>query len=321
LQDTWLGIDLGGTNTKLGLVGPEGLAARGRFATRQDRGPADWLERLAAEVDRLCQKAGGCRPAGAGLASPGVIQRPRGVVLTSPNLPAMDGFPLAEEAGRALGLAAFVENDANCYALGEHTYGAGRGRDVACFTLGTGVGGGLIVGGRLVVGALGSGGELGHTLAEPGGRTCGCGAPGCVEAYASATGLKGLLAEALARGRQTVVAPGAEADDLARAAGRGDPLAGELFLLAGRALGRAFANVAAFAGLDLIVLGGGLSQAWPLMEPAARAELADRLRIVDPALISIVTSELGDDAALMGAAAFARQQAGGAKGELHGQQG
>jgi glucokinase len=318
----WLGIDLGGTNTKLGLAGREGLVARRRFPTRQEDGPANWLERLAGEVEELCRRAGAEPPAGAGVASPGVIQRPEGVVLSSPNLPAMDGFPLAAEAGRALGLAAVVENDANCYALGEHSFGVGRGRDLACFTRGTGVGGGLIIGGRLVVGPLGTGGELGHGLAEPGGRTCGCGAPGCVEAYASATGLKGLLAEALAQGAQTGMAPGAEAEDMARAAREGDELARRLFDMAGRALGRAFADVAVFSGLDLIVLGGGLSAGWPLMEPAALAEMGERLRITDPAGVRIVTSELGDDAPVLGAAALARQQSEQRnEGGPHGQEG
>lgn len=304
MGQAWLGIDLGGTNTRLGLVDENGLLARERFATQAELGPGPWLENLEAAAAKLL--AQGPRPAAVGVASPGVIERPQGIILNSPNLPAWRGFPLAQEAGRALGLPALVENDANCYALGEHRFGAGAGRDLACFTLGTGVGGGLIMGGRVVVGPLGTGGELGHTLAVSGGRLCGCGARGCVEAYASATGLKGMIREAREQGRPTVLEQGAGVNRLTQAAEIGDELALELLAQAGRALGRAFANVAAFTGLDLIIIGGGVSAAWPLMAPAAHEEMCDRLRLVDPQRMEIRLSQLGDDAPLMGAAAMVR---------------
>ncbi len=304
MAEAWLGIDLGGTNTRVGLVSPEGLVARESFATQAGQGPGQWLASLAQAVQRLRRQ--GPQPRGAGVASPGIIQRPQGVVLRSPNLPAWNGFPLAGEVGKALGLPTVVENDANCYALGEFLFGAGQGRDLACFTLGTGVGGGIVISGKLVVGPLGTGGELGHTLVKEGGRTCGCGARGCLEAYASATGLKGMLAEALDQGRRTGLAREAEAADIARAAQDGDELAKELMVTAGRALGRAFDNLVATTGLDLIIIGGGVARAWPLMEPAALAELQDRLRLVEPNRVEIRPALLGDDAPLWGAAALAR---------------
>ncbi len=308
-----MAIDLGGTNARLALVRGRELLKTAVFATQAQDGPAVLLARLAAAVNELAAwgRSQGLEPAGLGVASPGVIERATGVVKVSPNLAGWRDIPLAAELRRTSGLATALENDANLYALGEYLYGAGQGfRDLACLTLGTGVGGGLIVGGRLLTGALGSGGEIGHTMVEPGGRACGCGALGCLEAYASATGLVGLLAEALAAGRVSRLAPGAQPEEMAQAARAGDALAGELFARAGQALGRAIANLVALTGLDLVVIGGGLSPAWPLMEPACRQEMLKRLRIVDPQAVAITLAELGGKAPLLGAAAWARQNLG-----------
>jgi glucokinase len=305
MEKAWLGIDLGGTNTRVGLVDAAGLKSWEHFTTKAAQGTGQWLDNLSSAAHKL--RAQGPQPVGAGIASPGIIQRPQGVVMRSPNLPAWNGFPLAQEVEKALGLPTQVENDANCYALGEYHFGAGEGRDLACFTLGTGVGGGLIIDGKLVIGPLGTGSELGHTLAVSGGRACGCGAKGCVESYASATGLLGMLSEALDQGRETVLGPGSKASDMAAAAQAGDGLAQELFSQAGRALGQAFANVATFTGLDLIILGGGVSSAWPLMASAAEEAMQERLHLVSPKRIEIRLAELGDDAPLLGAAAIARK--------------
>jgi glucokinase len=300
----WLGIDLGGTNTRVGLVDLGGLVAREHFSTEAAQGTGQWLDNLRQAAYKLSGQ--GLKPAGVGVASPGIIQRPQGVVTRSPNLPAWNGFPLADEVGKALGLPTQVENDANCYALGEFHFGAGGGRDLACFTLGTGVGGGLIIDGKLVIGPLGTGSELGHTLAVNGGRTCGCGAKGCVESYASATGLLGMLSDALDQGRETELGRKSKASDIAAAAQAGDGLAQELFSQAGWALGQAFANVATFTGLDLIILGGGVSSSWPLMANAAENALQERLHLVPPKRIEIRLAQLGDDAPLLGAPAIAR---------------
>lgn len=305
-----MAIDLGGTNARLALVRGREVLQGSSFATREAGDPQELMARLAQEVQGLA--AWGSRrvlaPAGLGVASPGVIERATGVVKVSPNLPGWHDIPLAAELARATGLPTALENDANLYALGEYLHGAGRGqRDLACLTLGTGVGGGLIVGGRLVTGALGSGGEIGHSLVELEGRLCGCGAPGCLEAYASATGLKGMLAEALAAGQATALAPEASPEEMALVAREGDALAAGLFARAGQALGRGIVNVVAFTGLDLVVIGGGLAPAWPLMESACRQEMRLRLCIVDPEAVEIAPAQLSDQAPLLGAAAWARQ--------------
>jgi glucokinase len=183
-----IGIDLGGTNARLALVAGGEIVASARFPTEAQAGPADLLSRLAEAARGLAGRAEdlGHRVAGLGVACPGVLDRAAGTVRFSPNLPGWRDIPLVGDLAKLTGLAVAMENDANLYALGEHRFGAGRGHeDLACLTLDTGVGGGLIVGGRLVVGPLGCGGEVGHTLVEPEGRHCGCGSRGCLEAYAS----------------------------------------------------------------------------------------------------------------------------------------
>ncbi|MFZ5584828.1 MAG: ROK family protein [Thermodesulfobacteriota bacterium] len=308
-MQAWVGIDLGGTNTRLALVHAGRVEAYLRFATEPRLGPADLVRRLAEALAELGQAAQGLglSLAGVGVASPGVLDRASGVILASPNLPAMAGFALGKALAQASGLRVALENDANLYALGEHRFGAGQGQaDLICFTLGTGVGGGLILEGRLVVGALGCGGEVGHLIVEPDGRPCGCGARGCLEAYASATGLTAALAEALAAGEPTRLGPNDGVKAMDQAAQAGDSLAVAIFAQAGRALGRALAAVVALTGLDLAIFGGGVAKGWPLLEAACRAELAARLRMVDPGRVRLLPARLGDEAPLLGAAAFAQ---------------
>ncbi len=298
----WLGLDLGGTNCRLGLVDEDGaLREQSRFATQAQRGPGELVARMAAALGEMAGRARdlGLEPAGAGVACPGVIDRRAGVVRFAPNLPGWRDIPLRARLQEATGLALVLENDANLYALGEYRFGKRRGRDLACFTLGTGVGGGLVLAGRLVTGPLGSGGELGHLVVEPGGRRCPCGARGCVEAYAGARALVEQAGElGLARGGVEQLSAGAR---------EGDAACREILARAGRALGRAFALVAAAVGLDLMLIGGGVASAWDLMEPAARAELDRCLHMVDSSRVELAVSSLGDDAPLLGAAAFARQ--------------
>ena len=302
-----MGIDLGGTNTRVGLAGEKGLLAEDGFSTLADRGPKDWLARLTPVVKALLVKARdmGGEITAIGLGTPGVLDRLNRSVVTSPNLKLWQGFPFGQSLDRALGLPVILENDANCYALGEHRFGRGRGRnDLACFTLGTGVGGGLVLGGRLVAGPLGCGGELGHIVVEPGGRLCGCGAHGCVEAYASATGFRAELKEALLRGAKTSLASGSGVKDMESAALSGDELARSLFNKAGLMLARAFAATVSVTGVDLIVVGGGVSRGWFLMEEACRRELAKLVCMCPASGIQIVRSQLGDTAPLLGAASL-----------------
>lgn len=309
MANGFIGIDLGGTNTRLGLMGPKGLLALKDLRTRPQQGPEAWLERLAGPLAELQAAAGegGLVIRGACLGAPGVLDREAGALASSANLPGWQGHPLAAGVQKLAQAPTALENDANLYALGEWAFGAGQGHDsLACLTLGTGVGGGIILDGRLLKGPLAMGGELGHLVIEPGGAPCACGAAGCLEAYASASGLKAALARLLAQGRGTGLEPGSGVKSMEDAALSGDGLAQGLFARAGKALGRAVAVLVNCLGLDLVIIGGGVARGWPLMEPACREELAECLRIVDPGLVMIKQAVLGDRAPVLGGAVWAR---------------
>lgn len=309
-RPAWLGIDIGGTHFRLVLIDGSGMVIANRMsATRAEQGPSKVIAHIADAVGALNleSRRAGHDPVAVGVGCAGVIDGKAGAVLFAPNLPGWRDIPLAADLSTACGLPVVLGNDANCYAVGERHFGAGRdSRDLMCFTLGTGVGGGLIIDDRLITGPLGTGGEVGHLVVEPGGRKCGCGAQGCVEAYASSTGLEGLLGEALEAGRETRLQAGDDPQAMAGAARRGDELAGELFNTAGRTLGRAMAAVVVITGVDLMIIGGGMAVSWDLMEPAARAELDERLRMTDAGRVRMIPGELGQKAGALGAAQLAR---------------
>ena len=308
-----LGIDLGGTNTKLGLVGEEGVICLDSLPSLVEQGPQAWLERLEAKAREFIA-ASGLDPAGLqgiGIDSPGGLDLDRGSVTFAPNLKTFNGFELRDQVAGALGLPAILQNDANAYAFGEYRFGAGGGlRDLVCLTLGTGVGGGIILDGEIVTGPLKIGGELGHIMVEPQGRFCGCGARGCVESYASATGFRGSLKEAIAAGRVTSLGPDDDVLQMSQAARSGDDLAQELFDLAGVALARATAMLCVTVGIGLFVIGAGISRSFDLMRPSFELELKRRLHMIDPGLVRVEISRLGNQAAILGAAAWAAHRLG-----------
>jgi glucokinase len=219
-----------------------------------------------------------------------------------------------------LGMPVALENDANCAALGEQWVGAGQGvEDLCMLTLGTGVGGGLLVHGRPWHGVAGMAGEVGHMTVIPDGRPCGCGNRGCLEQYASASAVRRLAAEAVLRGEPTSLHQLAglsrefTAEAVFHAALQGDRVARQIFDTAGTALGIALANLINVLNLPLYVLGGGLSQAWDMFSPALFRELKKRSIVFRTRAQSegrqespfIAPTRLGGDAGLMGAARLA----------------
>ena len=306
-----LGIDLGGTNTKIGLVGEKGITHEDSMLSLVAQGPEDWLKRLGAKVAGFLKDCGVDRGqvGGAGIDSPGGLDLERGAVAFAPNLKTFNGFALQDRVEQTLGLPTVLQNDANAYAYGEYFFGVGRsGRDIICLTLGTGVGGGVIINGEIVTGPLGIGGELGHITVEPQGRLCGCGARGCVESYASAAGLRGSLKEAVQAGRATCLKPDDDVREMSAAARAGDELAKELFERAGTALGRVVAMLCLTTGIDLFVIGAGISRSFDLMQPVFELELKERLHMIDPSLVRVEISRLGNQAAILGAAAWAARR-------------
>jgi glucokinase len=293
-----VGLDLGGTAIKAGRVSERGEVLEERsvepgFA----RGPAHVLDQLA----QLFRELGGGQRLGIGV--PGLLDRGRGHLIASPNLAGFVDLAVRDELARRTGLAperVFVENDANAAAVGELWLGAGRGEtDALVVTLGTGIGGGLILGGRLHAGA-GLGGEVGHVVVDPRGPVCGCGVRGCVEALASATAAR---RRALAAGLPED-APG----DLVRLADRaraGSAAEAALLREIGRDLGRGLAPVVSILDLRLFVFGGGFSGALDVLQPGIREGLDERCYGGRGPSVRLLRATLGPSAGWIGAARLA----------------
>jgi glucokinase len=221
---------------------------------------------------------------GIGVGVPGLIDSESGRLLESPNLPGWSDYDVKADIEQRLGTSVILENDANAAALGEKWLGAGRDFDSMCmYTLGTGVGGGLVLNGKIWRGWNGMAGELGHCNVEPGGHPCGCGSHGCLEQYASAKAVVRMAREALASGAasQLRARAGEELDELdARVvyecAMGGDVAAQSVFERVGRALGLAIASMVNTLNLPLYVIGGGVSSAWDAFSPALFDEVRQR---------------------------------------------
>ena len=309
-EKIYLAADVGGTNINLGLVDDEGLVlARRAFATDSSRGPAQVMADIIRHLKALAAESPG-RPAGLAIGVPGWIDQGAGVLLNTPNMPGWVNVPVTKILSQALDLPVFLENDCNLYALGEWHGGAGRGlKHLLTLTLGTGVGGGLIIDGRLWYGAFASACEIGHLRVEDRGAPCGCGQRGCLETIASATGMARLgrlwlkkKKETLYRGTPEGLTPKAMFD-LARL---GDPMSLAVFRRAGEALGLVLAGVFNLLGLEGAIIGGGAAGAFEFIRPRLREVLEGGVIVADPAHLKLLRGELGGDAPLVGAPALIR---------------
>lgn len=307
-----IGIDLGGTNCRAALVGEKGrIGEMFRRPTRMEAGYDAWLEELSTGVEALLLQgeALGLKVAAVGMGAPGLIAGD-GTVVTSPNLPALNGRPLAADLAARLRLPVVAANDANAIAWGEALFGAGR--EFASFltmTLGTGVGGGLVLDRRLWLGADGAAGEVGHWTVVPGGRPCGCGNRGCLEQYASARALAVLARERIEAGAASALAEISAAELTSRqvgeAAHRGDALALRVVEEAGGYLGQVLGGVANLLNLDGAVIAGGAVDSFDLMYPAILRALRRHAFAVPGRRLVVVPGRLGDEAGILGAAALA----------------
>ncbi|RZS89535.1 glucokinase [Motilibacter rhizosphaerae] len=310
-----IGVDLGGTKVAAAVVDEEGrIHARTRQSTPATGADATIGAILGAvrelreqhpDVEAVC------------VAAPGFIDEQRATVLFLTNLGGWRHRPLKHELEQALGLPVVIENDANAAAWGEAHFGAGRGEtEVVCVTVGTGIGGGIILGGQLFRGRFGVAAEVGHYRVEPNGRPCGCGNRGCWEQYTSGNAL---VREA--RWRAAEDRPGAalllsygdgspegvEGLHVTDAARKGDPVAIASFESVGRWLGQGLADLAAILDPACFVIGGGVSEAGDLLLEPARRTYAEVLtgRAYRP-LAQIRQATLGNDAGVVGAADLAR---------------
>lgn len=274
-----IGMDIGGTNLKAGLLGPDGrLAHQAVLALKpEDKSEAGIVAAVGRAVESLRATAGLAASdlKGVGIGVAGVIEAERGLVTDSPNFPLWKNFPFAERLNTALKLPVAIENDVNAVALGEQVYGAAKGeRHFLCMALGTGLGGALFLDGKLWRGVEGMAGEVGHLCVYPHGALCGCGARGCLETVASQGGLIRRVKEDNYR----PVLDRIETDSaiprvLSELAQAGDGHARAYWEEVGCALGIALGGLLNTLNLKLVLFGGGLSRAFDLFEPTMRAEL------------------------------------------------
>ena len=320
----YAGVDLGGTNIKAALVDDRGrTVAFHTEPTHADRGPEEAAARMGRAVHTLASLAGIATAdiARVGLGSPGPLDIPRGTIVRAGNLPGWDDFPLRDRVAAHAGREVTFANDANAAGYGEFWVGSAQGASsLVLLTLGTGVGGGIIIGEVNVEGAHSHGSECGHILVDPAptARMCPCGQPGHLEAYTSATSLKAMVRERIAAGAAgSLAAAVAAGEDLtpiliAREAERGDPLATDVLMEAARWLGIGIVSLMHAIDPEAVVIGGAMTFGRE-RNPVGRAFLERVKREVHgrtfPVLAertSIRYASLGGDAGSIGAAGLAR---------------
>lgn len=328
MPDFSIGVDLGGTNLRIGAVTPDGqLLEKISVSTKISLGADHVVNEMCDAIQRLSsqyKKSG--KLLGAGIGIPGMVDLETGTVATSANLPGWSDYPVRQEIERRLGARIILENDANVHALGEKWLGAARNVDnMAMLTLGTGIGGCIILDGKIFHGLTGMAGEFGHVTIEPEGVPCGCGNRGCAERYASASAVVRMAREMIASGEAPELAKAADSNpefsarsvyDLAT---RGDAAAQKIFYRFGRALGILMADIVNILNLEMYVIGGGVCSAWDAFAPTMFQVMRERSPIyfaTDPENVrnknanpthkrrlTIVTRAiLGSDAGLYGGA-------------------
>jgi glucokinase len=301
------GIDIGGTKIALAVANLEGrVLEKTRFPARTaERGPHAIMEEALAEIERLLGQTGSCL-ASVGIGCGGPLDRQRGLILSPPNLPGWDEFPIVRLVEERLGVPALLDNDANAAALGEHRYGAGRGyRHLVYITQSTGIGGGVIVGGRLVHGVYDGAGEVGHMTVLPDGPECGCGGRGCLEALCSGTGIARRTRERLAAGEASALAALSPSEVTARAvaeaARAGDAVATAVWDEMIHHLAVGVGNLFNVLAPEAVVIGGGVAEAGEQLFKPLRVRVRERVRMLPPEKINILQASLGGDSALHGA--------------------
>jgi len=315
-----LAVDVGGTKIFAALFSPDGNILAGvTRPTLPGEGVSAVIDRLCAAISSLLgeNKMAVAQLAGIGLACAGGIHTPRGVVVTpSPNMPDWVDVPLADIIHKKFGVRVFLVNDASAAALGEHRYGAGRGvKNLVLFTLGTGIGGGIIINNELYLGAVGSAGEFGHMTVAADGPLCGCGNTGCLELFASGHAVERDAAARLRRGESSVLRDMVKGDcdsvtaaQVGEAARGGDPLAYDLLARAAYYLGVGMVNAVNIFNPEMVVIGGGMAALGDMLLAPGRRMVAERAFSVSAGTVCIVTAALGNEAGVYGAAAFVRDR-------------
>ncbi|HOE10206.1 MAG TPA: ROK family protein [bacterium] len=314
-----LGIDLGGTKILAAVVDPDGkVLSRSKRKTKSEKGPADVLDRMAACAREAVEEAGLQMSdiASAGVGAPGPLDPIRGIIIDTPNLKFVD-VHLKDELESRISVPVFVDNDVNVGTYGELVYGAARGvQDVIGLFVGTGLGGGVIINGRLHHGFSLNGGELGHMILDPDGPVCGCGNRGCLEAFSSRTAIQREIEFAIRAGKSSIIHELVKGDMsqitssvLKKAFEANDPVVEKVLKTACEYLGIAVGSLLNILSPEVVVLGGGVVEALP--ELFVKQVRKKAFKIAFPICcknVRVVASELGDDAVILGAAALGRER-------------
>ncbi len=285
MPDFSIGVDLGGTNLRIAAISTEGqLLEKITLGVKVALGRDHVIGEMCDAIQRLtAQYKGSGRFVGAGIGVPGIIDMEAGMMRKSANLPGWSEYPVRDVIEKKLGARVFLENDGNAAALGEAWLGAGRdAENMVMLTLGTGIGGAIILNKKIFYGMNGMAGEFGHVTVEPEGVPCGCGNHGCAERYASATAVVRMAKEAIESGKAPELARAASADaefsakSIYNLAIQGNRDAQAIFVRFGRALGMLMADLVNILNLEMFVIGGGVVSAWDAFAPTMFAELRER---------------------------------------------
>jgi glucokinase len=317
-KDLFLGVDTGGTGVKFVVTDRSGVRVSSGEVPTDPQSIRESMERLAGAVAATLGGAPGFpRLAGLGMACAGIVNSANGFLGRSPNLLGWQDSNLAAEIGQVFsGIPIALVNDVNGALYGEFQEGAGRGsRNLVMIALGTGVGGGVIVDGALVLGTHFGAGEIGHMVLDPDGPVCTCGGRGCLEAWAGSTGLVRRAREVAGAAdpesplARLVASHGASLNtfEMAGLAEQGDPATTEIFHTAGRRLGQAVGNIVNLLDPDCVIIGGGVAQAGDLILGPCRETVPGLVLAAEAKNVPVVPAELGPLAASVGAACLARE--------------
>lgn len=319
-QNFSIGVDIGGTNTALGIVNRRGdILAHDRLHTQDYSTFPDFIDAIKTHLDVIIEKYGREHIAGIGVGAPNANYY-SGEIALAANLKWKGMLPLRQLMKEATGLPVTITNDANATAIGEMIYGSAKGmKDFILVTLGTGVGSGFVANGQLIYGNDGFAGELGHMISVRDGRICGCGRKGCLETYSSATGIVRTAHEMLENAIETVegmpetwLLPAYKRGEeisssgIHKAALEGDPIAAAIFDFTGKILGQTLADAVAITSPEAIILFGGLAKAGDFILKPTKKYMEENLLAVYKNKIDIIPSGLSErDAAILGSAALA----------------
>jgi glucokinase len=319
----FVGCDLGGTNIKAGLVDIENgeVIISDTKPTKARKGPEAVMERMASLITELIEKSEIKKKEilGLGISVPGMLDLETNTTLFLPNfVGGWRNIPVGERMSTYLGLDISMLNDVQAITYGEWRFGAGKGvPSMACFAIGTGVGGGLIVNNELVLGLGGSAGELGHQTVDLNGPICGCGNHGCVEVYASGPAIAASAARGVRQGWSTKIVDLIDHDFnlltpeiVTKAAEMGDEFALEVWERAGTYLGVGVANVLSTLAVERVVIGGGVAKAGDLLLDPIRKTIKERVFLMPVEKVDVVQAKLGTNAGIVGMAAWRARQSG-----------